>query len=158
MSVSHPLCHAAPRARQDADENADDRATKDEPEVAKGVFDAFHDAGFQILRLSFSCDSSAANRQVDDLRDREDADQYWDEIEAVPEIHHAHVEAQGTRLTLLADGGKQQPQKTHCKTFDLPARACSAERGDAGNADDSEHEKIRRAEGGNQRADRRNFL
>src|SRR3990170_8087539 len=41
MSVGHPLCHAAPRARQDADENADDRATKDEPKVAKGGFDAF---------------------------------------------------------------------------------------------------------------------
>ncbi len=87
---------------------------------------------------------------------RENTDQHGHEIETLPEIHHAHIETQGSRLALLADGRDEQTEQPHGEAFDLPARARAAERRDAGDADDREHEQFRRAEGQHQRAHDRN--
>ncbi len=56
----------------------------------------------------------------------------------------------------MANGGNQQTKQTHGESLDLAARAGAAERGDAGYADDRQHEQLRRTKGEHQRADDRN--
>ena len=112
-------------------------------------------------RLKFSAGRSPAmevprTAKSIDLRNREDTHQHRHQIESFPEIHQTHVESQGARLALLADGRKQETEQPHGEAVDLPAHAQAAERGDAGDADDREHEQFRRAEGQHQRAHDRN--
>jgi hypothetical protein len=100
--------------------------------------------------------AGAARREVDDLGNGEDADQHRDQVEPLPEIDQAEVEAQDARLALLPDGGEQQPEQPHGEALELRAGALPAERRDAGDAHHRDHEQLRRAEGQHQRTHDRN--
>src|SRR5262249_29793022 len=152
MRVGDPLRNAAARAWQNADEDADRRAAHDQPEMAKRVLDSLDDAGLQILRLPVACDRRAAHREIDNLGNREYADEHRHEIEAVPQVHETQVEAKRAGLSLLAYRGKQQAEEAHRESADLAAHAEAAERSDTGDPDHGEHEELGRAKRKNQRA------
>src|ERR1051325_3529604 len=130
MRIGHPLRDSTARARHDADENADNGATENQPEMPEGVFNAFHDAAAQVLRRPVAGNRSAANRQIDYLRNRKDTDEDRHEIQPVPEIHHAEIKPQRAGLAFLTDGRYEQSEQPHGEPLDLPARGGSAQGGD----------------------------
>ena len=86
MAVRHPLRDRAAQPGHDADEGADEAAADRQPEMAKGVLDAFPRALGDLAWRRVAGDRVAAHKQVDDLRNGEDADQHRDEIQPLPEI------------------------------------------------------------------------
>ena len=119
--------------------------------MAKSILDSLDNTSLEILRRPIPRDGCPAHSEVDNLRDSKYPHQDRDQIKAIPEVHHAHIEAQRAGLALLADGGQQQAQQAHGKSPDLAARAQTAERSDASDPHHGKHQELRRAETQNQR-------
>ena len=60
--------------------------------MAKGIFYTFHNPG--ELACFATSDAGAANSQIDDLRNRKQADNNGNEIEPIPQVKTAESVAQ----------------------------------------------------------------
>src|ERR1043166_1232689 len=98
MSIGDPLSNAAAGARKNADEDSDNGAAEDEPEMAECILDAFHYAAAEIFRRALSRNRCPPHREVDDLGYRKNSDEHRDKIKTFPQIHHAEIETERAGL------------------------------------------------------------
>src|SRR5512135_129007 len=104
--------------------------------MTKGVFDAFHYAGeFSRIRASYA---GAANGQIDDFRNGEQADDHGNKIETVPKVKRAESVTEGTGLRIDTDGGQHQTNAACQKTLDQRGAGECADESDAHDRDDKE--------------------
>ena len=84
----------------------DGAATDNQPPVAEGILNPFHDAA-QFAHL-FPGNAGTLNGQINDLRDGKKTDGDGNQADTIPEKHLAEGKALYTRHLAEPDGGKKK--------------------------------------------------
>ena len=149
MAVGDPVDHRGADAGNGAHRRAEPRAAQDQEPMLHAVLHAEQHAALGVERHAFLDDRRAADGEIAQLRQRENAERQRHQRQAVPQIQRVHGPAQRARLRIGADhrqhhaeaGGGQPAQ-----------RRIAGQHRDHGNAEHGDAEKLGRADVENDRA------
>ena len=155
MGIGEPLRRPAAHAGNEADIGADAAAAQHELPVTEGIFDPFHDPA-EFGRRLIAGDARSLDRQIDDLGNREESDGDGNERNAVPKKQRV-VFAQKPSRVNAARFNRVEARPSRAPGRDrrrpAPSARSAAERRDESDAEQREHEKLRRADRQDQRGD-----
>jgi hypothetical protein len=140
VAIGDEAGHRGADAGDGADHRADDRAAQEQAEMPEHRAHTCADAAAEVLGPQAAGQRlAAAGDQVDDLGQREQAEEHGHQAEAVVQVIQAQREAQFSRTRVIADHGQRQAEAGRGQPLD---QRPAGQRGQHGQTPDRQHQVL----------------